>query len=148
MSTNLTTPIFVQREWDGWRTAEVRVGDLQSIHWFQPSGAPRALVHGYISCASIVAGTIPHNCERSAGPHRLLVCVLKRHSPPSVYAEMARVADEHRIPATIEAPAGLDREPADVMPDTAQSSPADGTGKGFMSSGRRLLFRARSASSG
>src|SRR5688572_11568861 len=98
LQTNEKMPIFVRREWDGWRTAEVRLGDLQNIHWFQPRGAPRALVHGYISCASITAGSIPHNCELSGRPHRLLVCVLKRHSPPSVYAEIARRADEERNP--------------------------------------------------
>jgi hypothetical protein len=95
--TNENTLIFVQREWDGWRTAEVRLGDLEHIHWFQPSEAPCALVHGYIWCASITAGNIPHICEPSAGPHRLLVCVLKRHSLPSVYAELARRADQQRI---------------------------------------------------
>ncbi|MCA1562671.1 MAG: hypothetical protein LC804_21195 [Acidobacteria bacterium] len=86
--------VCVQREWDGWQTAEVRLGKLQSIHWFQPHRAPRPLLHGYVSCASITTGQIPHNCERTGGPHRLLVCVLKRHNAPSVYAEIARRAAE------------------------------------------------------
>jgi len=97
MQTADEMPIFVQREWDGWRTAEVRLGDLQNIHWHQPRGALRALAHGYISCASITAGTIPHECERTPGPHRLLVCVLKSRSAPSVYAEIARRADTQSI---------------------------------------------------
>lgn len=89
--------VCVQREWDGWQTAEVRLANLHNIHWFQPHRAPRALLHGYISCASITTGEIPHNCERTEGPHRLLVCVLKRHSAPSVYAEIARRADEQPL---------------------------------------------------
>jgi len=96
MHTDADAVIFVQREWDGWRTAEVRLSDLQDIHWLRPSGAPRPLAHGYISCASVTAGNIPHDCERTPGPHRLLVCVLKKHSSPSAYAEIARRADEQR----------------------------------------------------
>ena len=52
----------VQSEWNGWRTAGVKMSDLHEVHWFQPTGAPRPLVHGYVSCASITAGELPHNC--------------------------------------------------------------------------------------
>jgi hypothetical protein len=82
----------VQCEWDGWRTAEVRLADLQNIHWLQPERAPRPLVHGYVSCRC-VAGGLSHECDRTKGPHTLLVCVLKKHVVPSVYAEIARRAD-------------------------------------------------------
>lgn len=85
----------VHREWNGCRTAEVHLGHLENIHWFQPSGAPRPLAHGYISCADIVTGDIPHECERASAPHQLLVCMLKRHTAPWVYREIARRADEH-----------------------------------------------------
>jgi hypothetical protein len=94
MQTTDDMPVCVQREWDGWQTAEVRLGDLQHIHWFQPHRAPRPLAHGYVSCAHITAGDIPHNCGCSQGPHTLLVCVLKRHILPSVYAEIARRAEQ------------------------------------------------------
>jgi hypothetical protein len=89
--------VCVQREWNGWQTAEVRLGDLQDFHWLQPGHAPRPILHGYVSCANIITGEIPHHCERSKGPHTLLVCVLKKHSAPSVYAEIARRADEQRL---------------------------------------------------
>jgi hypothetical protein len=92
--------ICVQREWDGWKTAEVRLRDLLDIHWRQPTRAPRALVHGYISCTDIIAGEIPHGCEHTGVSHRLLVCVLKRHSAPSAYAELARRADQQRMSST------------------------------------------------
>jgi len=85
--------IFVEQTWDGWRLAEVRLADLHDLHWRQPSGAPRALLHAYISCASIVAGSLPHDCDRTGGPHRLLVCVLKKHCAPSIYAFVAQRAD-------------------------------------------------------
>jgi hypothetical protein len=91
--------ISVQSEWNGWRSAEVRLADLSEVHWFQPAGASRALVHGYVSCSKIVTGGIPHDCHRTPAPHRLRVCVLKRHTIPSVYAEVARRADDHRMPS-------------------------------------------------
>lgn len=86
--------VYVQREWNAWRTAEVRLRDLKEIHWRQPAGAPQKLVHAYVSCADIRAGDLPHACGDSWGPHRLLVCVLRRHVTPSVHAEIARRADE------------------------------------------------------
>jgi hypothetical protein len=85
--------IRVHDQWDGWHNAEIPLSDLQNVHWLQPARAPRPLLHGYVSCASIAAGEIPHNCGRSDGPHTLLVCVLKKHSTPSLYAEIARRAD-------------------------------------------------------
>lgn len=91
--------IRVQSEWDGWRNAEVRLGDLHDVHWFQPTRAPRALVHGYISCSSFATGDIPHDCDRRSAPHRLLVCILKRHTIPAVYAELAQRADDQRMSA-------------------------------------------------
>jgi hypothetical protein len=86
--------IPVQSAWDDWRNAEVRFNDLRDVHWLQPTGAPHALVHGYISCSNIVTGDIPHDCDRRSAPHRLLVCILKRHTIPTVYEELARRADE------------------------------------------------------
>jgi hypothetical protein len=88
--------VCVQREWNGWQTAEVRLSDLHDIHWFQPDHAPKPLVHGYVSCASFGAAALPHNCERSAGPHTLRVCVIKRHIASSVYEEVARRAGRIR----------------------------------------------------
>ena len=57
--------IRVQSEWKGWRNAEVRLRDLQNVHWFQPVQAPQPLVHGYISCTSIVAGEMPRRFRSS-----------------------------------------------------------------------------------
>jgi hypothetical protein len=76
--------IAVQREWNGWRTAMVRVTDLQDIHWLQPNGAPRPLIHAYVSCTKIQSGDISHDCHSTSPPHSLLVCVLKSHAAPCV----------------------------------------------------------------
>jgi hypothetical protein len=88
--------IRVHSEWNGWRNAEVRLGDLGEVYWIRPNRAPQAIVHGYISCSNIVTGDIPHDCDRRSASHRLLVCILKRHAIPAVYAELARRADEKR----------------------------------------------------
>ena len=88
--------IFVQHEWNGWHKAFVRLCDLQNIHWFQPRGAPKPLIHAYVLCTSVIEGDIPHGCERTAAPHRLRVCILKRHSTASVYAEIVRRADDQQ----------------------------------------------------
>jgi hypothetical protein len=93
--------IRVHEQWDGWHNAEVPLGRLRNLHWLQPPRAPRPLLHGYVSCASIAAGEIPHNCRQSDGPHRLLVCVLKKHSTPLLYAEMVKRAD--RAQSTVSA---------------------------------------------
>jgi len=96
MQASAEMVIRVQSEWNGWRNAEVRLGDLRDVHWFQPTRAPHPLVHGYILCSNIVTGDIPHDCDRRSAPHRLLVCILKSHTIATVYADLARRADERR----------------------------------------------------
>lgn len=86
------TLIRVHREWDGWRTAEIRLHDLRNVHWSQPHRAHRPLVHGFVCCGDLVSGDFPHDCDATPGPHQLLVCVLKRHTAASVYLELARQA--------------------------------------------------------
>ena len=90
--------VTVQGEWNGWQTAFVPFCDLQDIHWFQPARAPRSLIHAYVPCTSLVEGDIPHDCNRSPAPHRLLVCVLRCHSTGPVYAELVRHADGETMP--------------------------------------------------
>ncbi len=93
------TLIRVLAEWNGWKSAEVRLDDLEDVHWRQPNGAPHTLVHAYVHCTQVVSGDLPHDCNRWSLPHRLRVCVLKRHTIGTAYAELARRADEHRSAA-------------------------------------------------
>ena len=83
--------VVVQGEWNGWRTAVVRASDLDSPHWSQPAGAPRPLLHAYVPCGSIVSGEIQHQC--GPAPHRLHVCVLKKHTAPALFEALARIAN-------------------------------------------------------
>jgi hypothetical protein len=85
--------VAVQTEWNGWRTAMVHVADLDAIHWAQPAGAPRPLLHATVWCDRIVSGNVGHACNLTPPPHRLLVCLLKSHLPPAVFDRLAARAD-------------------------------------------------------
>lgn len=101
MRADASTLVIVQREWDGWRTAQVRLGDLEDVHWFQPPRAPRALIHAYVTCSSIVSGELPHECRPDAHPHRLLVCVIKTHTAPWIYDELASRANSRTVNGSV-----------------------------------------------
>jgi hypothetical protein len=99
------TLIVVQTEWNGWRTATARLADLENVHWFHPSGAPRALIHAYVRCTNVQSGDLSHDCQSASGPHDLLVCVLKSHTSPSVFEELSRLASKAGGPV-MSAPSG------------------------------------------
>jgi hypothetical protein len=94
MSFTEDTLIPVQREWNGWRLAEVRIKDLLDVHWFQPPGAPRALLHGYVSPSTVVSGDLVQ--PGGEGVERLLVCVIKCHTAAPIYTALAARADQAR----------------------------------------------------
>ena len=84
--------LIVHRQWNGWQTARVRLTDLEDVHWRQPAGAPRPLIHGYIACSRLAPGALAHACVSKTGPHRLLVCVLKSHTVVAVFQHLTRLA--------------------------------------------------------
>lgn len=86
--------IAVQTMWNGWRTALVRVGDLENLHWFQPVGAPRALLHAELLCTALRSGSVPHQCDPATRPHRLMVCVIKSHVTAVIFEALANLAGE------------------------------------------------------
>jgi hypothetical protein len=90
---NSTILVPVQREWHGWRTTEVPLADLHDIHWLRPSGAPRALVHAYVPAKTLTSSP-PQALDARDMQGRLLVCVLKSQTTPTVYAHLASRADE------------------------------------------------------
>ena len=92
MTADPDSMIRVHAQWDGWRSADVRIADLDEVHWFRPDGAPHPLLHAYVSCARIAGGTILHACDRDSAPHRERVCILKRHAMPGLYSALAQLA--------------------------------------------------------
>jgi len=91
MTPDIGFLVPVRCAWNAWRTAEVRLTDLHDIHWFQPPGAPRPLVHAYVDCTK-THGEITHDCRTTPPPHRLLVCVIKRQAPSNAYEALVRLA--------------------------------------------------------
>ena len=81
--------VVVQREWNGWRTAIVHLSDLEDVHWAQPHGAPRPLIHARVRDDKIVEG----DSARDPSTTRVVICVLKRHTTPGVFLELTRRAD-------------------------------------------------------
>jgi hypothetical protein len=84
--------VLVQQDWSGWRKAWIPVSSLEDVHWHQPAGAPKPLVHGYVSCAALVSGDLPHDCVGTTA-HRLLVCVLRRHTAACVFDTLVQRAN-------------------------------------------------------
>jgi hypothetical protein len=101
MDTQPGMLIRVHGTWDGWQSAEVRLEDLHDVHWLTPLRAPHAFLHATIACSAIVSGSIPHSCDPENGPHRLLVCVIKKHTVGSTYTELTRRADGRDRPPDI-----------------------------------------------
>jgi hypothetical protein len=99
MNADDGTLVQVRCAWNAWRTAEARLADLRDVHWYQPVGAPRPLLHAYVDCTKLLSGGIPHDCSAGRGPHRLLVCVLKRYTAPLTYGELAEMAANSAAPA-------------------------------------------------
>lgn len=85
--------VAVQTEWNGWRTAMVYVADLEEIHWAQPPGAPRPLLHAVVSCDRVGSGEVERLCRQTPPPRRLVVCLLKCHLPSGVFERLASQAD-------------------------------------------------------
>jgi hypothetical protein len=95
MATQSDLRVRVRGLWNGWQTAEVWIEDLSDIHWHQPPGAPRPLLHAHIWRERIVSGSVPWGNGQGRRSDRLLVCVLKHDVTPEVHRHLSRVADRH-----------------------------------------------------
>jgi hypothetical protein len=89
--------VVVQSDWSSCRTAMARLEDLRDIHWSQPNGAPRRLIHASVRCDKVVSGEIAHDCHVTPPPHDLVICVLKSHTAPCVFEELSQRADRAGI---------------------------------------------------
>jgi hypothetical protein len=91
-STDQTHPaasvVVVHRNWSDWRTETVTLADLEDIHWWQPPGAPRPLLHAYVWCHRVCSRKPLHDCNPLSAPHRLRLCILKAHVLPDTFDEL------------------------------------------------------------
>ena len=88
--------VVVQRDWNGWQKAMTPLSALEDIPWRQPAGAPRPLIHAYVACGALVSGDVPHDCAGAGPDHRLLVCVLKCHTPALAFERLVERAAAQR----------------------------------------------------
>jgi hypothetical protein len=88
--------VAVTVDWNDWRSASARLRDLRDVHWFQPTGAPQPVLHGYMSCADVLSGALSHHCDGSSAPHRVRICILKSRNIAETYSLLVRKADEGR----------------------------------------------------
>lgn len=91
--------VSISASWTDWRFAAARLADLRDVHWHQPAGAPHRMVHAYVRRTAIVRGDLRDGCDTASPGHDMLVCVLRRHNIPDVYAELARRADRAAVSA-------------------------------------------------
>ncbi len=97
MSRNNGTTVSLTTGWNDWHWANAPLAALRDVHWRQPAGAPRPIVHAYISCSAVTDGELSHRCAAASRPHDVLVCVLRRHNLPAAYTALARQADLARV---------------------------------------------------
>ena len=94
----MSKKLNIRRQWNSWRVGEVPLEAFDDPHWRSTSGgvgarSPRPFIHGYISCDSLTGGEIDHSCRHGAGPHRILVCVVKKDNEASIFATVRKMAD-------------------------------------------------------
>ena len=95
MQVDPQTLVPVQLEWDAWRLTEVPFRDLHDVHWFQPPGAPRALLHAFVSPARLLGTTLYSSAAEMS--QRILVCILKSHTASATYAALVQRANEQTM---------------------------------------------------
>jgi len=148
MLTELAMMIRIHRLWDGWRSAEVPLHNLEGLHWRQPDGAPCAMLHAFVWCTPAINGDLDHDCDGVIASHRLSVCILKHDLLPTLYATLAKRADgaptttlESPQPLIVgdddivrSSPTGLSHQPpieptlsVDRTPDRVDDTPAAST---------------------
>ena len=77
-----TITVQVRHQWNDWRLATFRIGDVSGWHWDNKSGgvnsiAPQFFVHAYVWCNAMLDGELAHSCSHGSGPHRIKVCLTK-----------------------------------------------------------------------
>lgn len=87
--------IWIRRQWNDPRSAEVQFEKLERPHWSYMSGgvrrpSPRPFVYGYVWCNDVV-GEIGHSCTHGEGPHRIKVCVVKKDNSKEVCSRLLAI---------------------------------------------------------
>jgi hypothetical protein len=87
--------VEVRQEWNDWRIATYRLGDVSELRWGWRGGGtrrrtPQPFVHGYVMCNVRIGGELAHVCAQGEPPHRLKVC-LTRKGNESVWNDVVAI---------------------------------------------------------
>ena len=62
----------------------ISIDDLEDVHWYQPQGAPRPIMHAYVR-ATRVPRQLLQDSGLASSPERIRVCILKCHTMAKAY---------------------------------------------------------------
>ena len=87
------TIVRVRRHWNRRRIGDVRLGDIDDLHWARTSGgtghrSPFVMIYGYLLCDRLVAGRLAHSCVHGERPHRIKIVVVKKDNPKGIIAAL------------------------------------------------------------
>lgn len=87
--------IWVRRQWNDYRKAKYKLGDISNVHWDNISGgvyarAPQYFLHGYVWCNEMLEGELAHSGIHGDCSHNIKVCIVKKDNAPEVYARLTR----------------------------------------------------------
>ena len=141
--TKATGPLVrVRRHWNCRRIGDVRLGDIDDLHWARTSGgtghrSPFVMMYGYVLCDRLVAGTLAHSCVHGEGAHRVKIVVVKKDNPKGIIAALMAPLGPQIPRATLRlAAAGT------VLPPRPKRRRARASATAQASAGRRLTGRA------
>jgi hypothetical protein len=87
--------VFIRRQWNDYRTAEVELSRIEGLHWDIVSGgvrapSPQPFVHGYVKCTDVI-GDIAHSCSHGEAPHTIKVCIVKKDNDPKIWQKILSI---------------------------------------------------------
>ena len=93
--------VYIRRQWNDWRIAQIPLRNLTNLHWDNFSGgvfakAPQFFIHGYAWCTNI-EGDIAHSCMHGHPPHSIKVCVVKKDNDPTIFSLLLDVVGPKAI---------------------------------------------------
>jgi hypothetical protein len=66
------------------RRADYRLSDISRMKWGYISGGLQHRsqwhVYGFVMCDAMISGKVAHSCKHGPAPHRIKICVTKKHN--------------------------------------------------------------------
>jgi|HubBroStandDraft_1064217.scaffolds.fasta_scaffold07434_3 hypothetical protein len=86
-----------RRRWNAPESTVVPLDALSGFHYRNEAGGvcsalPRAFLCAHVWCDQVSAGAFGHVCRDGAGPHEVLVFILRNDNPSDTYEELLQRA--------------------------------------------------------